>query len=108
MFLTKRDAVTILLVFWAASVLGGAGVAVVAVAYAPLPNTLSAIAGLVIGTAVTQWLMGKQNLRRWARRQQRVGPWSLSTINWDLFELIGPVALMWLAAGATAAILATV
>ncbi|WP_326816404.1 MULTISPECIES: hypothetical protein [unclassified Streptomyces] len=108
MFLTKRAAVTLLLVHSGASVLGGAGVAVVAVAYAPLPNALSAIAGLVIGTALTLWLMGKQRLRRWAHRRQRVGRWSLRTINWDLVELIVAVASMWLAAGAAAAILATV
>ncbi|MFF1894290.1 hypothetical protein [Streptomyces sp. NPDC058206] len=52
--------------------------------------------------------MGKQSLRRWAHRQQRVGRWSLRTINWDLVELIVAVASMWLAAGAAAAILATV
>lgn len=108
MFLAKRDAVTIVLVCWGAIVLGGASVAVVAVAYTPLPTALSAIAGLVIGTAVTQWLMRKQTLRRWAHRRQHGKRWSPRTINWDLVELIGPVVLMWLAAGATAAVLATV
>ncbi len=99
---------TIVLVCWGAIVLGGASVAVVAVAYTPLPTALSAIAGLVIGTAVTQWLMRKQTLRRWAHRRQHGKRWSPRTINWDLVELIGPVVLMWLAAGATAAVLATV
>ncbi|MET8187681.1 MULTISPECIES: hypothetical protein [unclassified Streptomyces] len=77
-------------------------------AHTPLPTVLSAFAGLVIGTAVTQWLMRKQTLRRWAHRRQRGGRWSPRTINWDLVELIGPVVLMWFAAGATAAVLATV
>ncbi|MFD7754462.1 hypothetical protein [Streptomyces sp. NPDC059757] len=52
--------------------------------------------------------MRKQTLRRWAHRRQRDGRWSPRTINWDLVELIVPVVLMWLAAGATAAVLATV
>lgn len=107
-FLSKRAALTLVLVYWGASVLGGASVAVVAVAHTPLPTVLSAIAGLVIGTAVTQWLMRKQTLRRWAHRRQRGGRWSPRTINWDLVELIGPVVLMWFAAAATAAVLATV
>ncbi|MFD4977476.1 hypothetical protein [Streptomyces sp. NPDC058424] len=82
--------------------LGGAASAAVAVLYAPVPDVIAALAGLVLGTAATVYLCLHPNLGKWARRRKRAGLRVPRGSDWDYAQLIFAVAVVWLASAATA------
>ncbi|GED90676.1 hypothetical protein [Streptomyces sp. 6-11-2] len=102
MILDEKDARR--LVLWVVGhwLLGGAAVAAVAVLYAPLPDVLAVLAGLLIGTAATVYLCFHPNLDRWATLRKRGGLWVPGVGDWGYIQLVFAVVVVWLASAATA------
>jgi peptidoglycan/LPS O-acetylase OafA/YrhL len=100
--LSQKDAIHLVLLFAGFVLLGGAAVAVVAVLYAPMPDVLAALAGLVLGTAATVYLCSHPDLGQWAYRRKRAGRKVPNVGDWSYLQLKLAVAVVWLASAATA------
>ncbi|MER5914979.1 hypothetical protein ABT124_32080 [Streptomyces sp. NPDC001982] len=102
MILDEKDARR--LVLWAVVhwLLGGAAVTAVAVLYAPVPDVLAALAGLVLGTAATVYLSAHPDLDRWATLRKRAGLRVPRVGDWGYIQIKFAVAVVWLASAATA------
>ncbi|MGW1802456.1 hypothetical protein ACWCQN_42960 [Streptomyces sp. NPDC001984] len=102
MIFEEKDARHLVLWVFAHWLLGSAAVAAVAVLYAPVPDVLAALAGLLLGTAATRYLWFHPNLNRWAYVRKRAGLWVPRVRDWDYVQIKFAVAVVWLASAATA------